>query len=1144
MRILNIYYKNINSLEGEGRISFDQGPIADSGVFAITGPNGSGKTSILDVITLGLYGETFRFDKPAEHIITKHSDESLAQVEFAFGGEKYRSSWHVTRANANQPDMVLTRLNGQEEVLADSPNQVRNFLAELTGMDFHKFSKCIVLPQGDFAAFLNALDSERLDILEKISGTDLYADYRRQAESKNSGLREKTALLEQETALIPVLSDNVLQGLEHDLQDFTEQSAELKSEQALLQQQLQSLQNVSALESQLRVLERQQQAILAQVAVRQADLQKIADSPQAEQFREELRLLEFMQAEVEQNRAKLESGRSELSQLQQQLAAQGLDGASLAPSGGKNLAAQKQVIDSLKLKISEIKLELPRETELTHLISQQLAEKKAALADVENWLQAHQADAVLLSDFPEVAQLRNLRVELGELGGQQKKLEAWSKQTSASQKKNKTALAEAQARIQELQGKIGEHQQTLLEISQGKSFEELKELLADQQTRLKDFEELFSLSSLNARLTKKKGLFGWFNREIAEEMEDEAELQVKVDALKLEMSKEDNISRALEQAIANENILKKLVEYRKKLVDGKPCFLCGSTQHPYSLKPPAPSDSKKALADQRGRTQVLKSTLEAAVKQLAAAQKYNSRLSAKQKFLQEKRAEWRLLANRLNIAHEGMDINNVGLLEKLLIAEADELEKLKSLVDEHAQLTRHIAKAKNEIDSKQALLDKLRTAGEQLDANWAERSPEADEAARKWASQQAEEKALVAHLEQQLKLLGEKLPGKGKENALFDRLNSRRQDYQIYQLRQKGLREELADLHEKQQVCQAQALRYQQELTANLEALRSEEGLGLHLAVIDKQQLISQLEQQLSGQETALHSLREQLAQKLAENGFADLAQLAELLSLIDSQEQIRQAINDLTAEQNEIGKRLQQLDAQLQLEMQDIVVSVSEADLLATQKLLAEKIDIAEQEIRTLQNKLDKQQQYRSRLHVLSVELQESQRQLAESDVEIRQIRDEPGGLRRMIQHLLIEKLLAQTNSILGKISDRYTVHSTPSEHGLALLIEDRRQGNATRLPKTLSGGESFVVSLALALALAEIAGNGKTVESLFLDEGFGNLDADALYLAMSALESLKVQGKIVGVISHVDAVQKRIKTRIELVKKANGLSELKMVA
>jgi exonuclease SbcC len=143
-----------------------------------------------------------------------------------------------------------------------------------------------------------------------------------------------------------------------------------------------------------------------------------------------------------------------------------------------------------------------------------------------------------------------------------------------------------------------------------------------------------------------------------------------------------------------------------------------------------------------------------------------------------------------------------------------------------------------------------------------------------------------------------------------------------------------------------------------------------------------------------------------------------------------------------------------------------------------------------------------------------------------------------------MVDKLLSQTNQILEKLSGRYYVRSTDSELGLALEIEDTKQKNLRRLPQTLSGGESFVVSLALALGLAEIANNGKAIDSLFLDEGFGNLDADALYMAMSTLESLKTHGKIVGVISHVEGVKKRIKTQIELVKKPNGLSELKMVA
>ena len=144
----------------------------------------------------------------------------------------------------------------------------------------------------------------------------------------------------------------------------------------------------------------------------------------------------------------------------------------------------------------------------------------------------------------------------------------------------------------------------------------------------------------------------------------------------------------------------------------------------------------------------------------------------------------------------------------------------------------------------------------------------------------------------------------------------------------------------------------------------------------------------------------------------------------------------------------------------------------------------------------------------------------------------------------MLINTLLSEANRILEKINGRYYVRAADSAHGLALEIEDTRHHNQRRLPKTLSGGESFVVSLALALALAEIANNGRSIESLFLDEGFGNLDAESLYLAMGALEGLSIQGKTVGVISHVEGVKKRIKTQLELVKKADGCSELKWVA
>ncbi|NOS73885.1 MAG: AAA family ATPase, partial [Methyloglobulus sp.] len=211
MRILNLYFKNINSLEGENRIDFEQAPFTDTGVFAITGPNGSGKSSILDAITLALYGETFRFDKPAQHIITQHTSESFSQIEFAFGADKYRSSWHVKRAENNPgadllpSEMQLIRLNNGEEAVANTPQQVCDSMVEITGMNFRSFTRSILLAQGDFTAFLNALDNERMAILEKIISTDIYADYKKVATDKLGEAQKKLTYLQQDLAAVPLI---------------------------------------------------------------------------------------------------------------------------------------------------------------------------------------------------------------------------------------------------------------------------------------------------------------------------------------------------------------------------------------------------------------------------------------------------------------------------------------------------------------------------------------------------------------------------------------------------------------------------------------------------------------------------------------------------------------------------------------------------------------------------------------------------------------------------------------------------------------------------------------------------------------------------------------------------------------------------
>ncbi len=282
MKILNIYFKNIKSLEGENRIDFDQAPF-DTGVFAITGPNGSGKSAILDAITLALYGETFRFERPARHVMTKHTADCFSVIEFSLGADRYRSSWHVEReggrsdAELMPPVMTLTRLGENEELLADTPHSVCALITEITGMNFRNFTRSIMLAQGDFAAFLNALDTERMDILEKIISSDIYADYRKNVIDKAESAQKQLDQLRQDLAIVQIMPPEKREACEHDLIDFSEQYAELRADHNQLKQQQAAQRRIAMLKTEIAGQEKQLQDAQKQAAVIEDRQQRIQE---------------------------------------------------------------------------------------------------------------------------------------------------------------------------------------------------------------------------------------------------------------------------------------------------------------------------------------------------------------------------------------------------------------------------------------------------------------------------------------------------------------------------------------------------------------------------------------------------------------------------------------------------------------------------------------------------------------------------------------------------------------------------------------------------------------------------------------------------------------------------------------------------
>ena len=148
----------------------------------------------------------------------------------------------------------------------------------------------------------------------------------------------------------------------------------------------------------------------------------------------------------------------------------------------------------------------------------------------------------------------------------------------------------------------------------------------------------------------------------------------------------------------------------------------------------------------------------------------------------------------------------------------------------------------------------------------------------------------------------------------------------------------------------------------------------------------------------------------------------------------------------------------------------------------------------------------------------------------------------RIFAQGLTLSKLVELANFHLESLNGRYLIRKR-SDDDLELEIIDTFQADNTRSMNTLSGGESFLVSLSLALGLSDLAGRDARIQSLFIDEGFGTLDENSLDMAIDTLENLQSDGKSIGIISHVKALKERIGTQILVVKKGTGFSEVKVL-
>ncbi|MEQ1544982.1 AAA family ATPase [Methyloglobulus sp.] len=1162
MKILNLYFKNINSLEGENRIDFEQAPFTDTGVFAITGPNGSGKSSILDAITLALYGETFRFDKPAQHIITQHTSESFSQIEFALGADKYRSSWHVKRVGGNlQGDLLPSEmqlihlnngsLNSSEETVANTPYQVCDRMVEITGMNFRSFTRSIMLAQGDFTAFLNALDNERMDILEKIIGTDIYADYKKEATAKLAEAEKNLTYLRQDLSAVPLIEPQSLEACELDLADFSEQTADYQEEINRLRQQQTLLADSSTVRNQIESQETKLQEAITQRLAVQKKLDQLTAAENARDFKDDIETITQKKQLIEQENAALTALRNELKQIESTLALPGFDASSLNArqslenSPEKSFTEQKQTIDGIRNQISLFNANWQSEVILLKSLADQIAEKQTALDEVSAWLKEHAIDQPLLENFPELDRLKNLRIALNEFDEKKKALGKWSKSTNAALEKNKSNIENKNNELDKLNKKLVSEEKELEDVAQGNTLEQIEELYAEQKERVKAFEELVALANVNEKLTPQasffSGLFGKQNAPIRDAIELEGELET----LKQQQKQDENIRLSLEKAIFNDALLARMSQERSHLVDGKPCALCGATEHPYAKRPPAPANSQQALLDQRIKIKRLTAEIGQLEQQVKLARKYEEKNHANLSQQKQINGRWLTLCNQLNTASADFDIEKTGKMKRLLTIESTDLKNIAILLSKYKGIQKKIAKIKAAIEKNSTVVGQLQASIQTIEAEWQTEPQRVAETESGSAKIQQEEQELLTKLTAQLTQLGEIVPAKGKEDEMINRLNLRRQDYQAYDFRSKTMKEELEILLSQQVASQAQIDTYKERLDFYNNQLHGEEAVGLHLALVEKQKLIADKGQLVSHLKDEAEALDQAAANKMQETQFTSLDEISQILELMKSQPQFAQQKEKLDADVTQWGGELDKLYAQLEHHEGEAKPELTTEEIELNIKVAKEKMELAELEAKRLETIVREQKQYKEKQASILMQLESQQMLVQQANAEVTEISAENGMVfRRRVQERMVERLLLQTNTTLEKISGRYYLRQKSSDRGLALEIEDTYQGNVRRLPKTLSGGESFIVSLALALGLSELASNGKSIDSLFLDEGFGNLDAETLYTVINTLEGLRAHGKTVGVISHVEAVQKRFKAQLQLAKKPNGLGELRKVS
>jgi exonuclease SbcC len=1211
MKILKLRGRNINSLKGDFSIDFTAEPLADCGIFAITGPTGSGKTTLLDTICLAMYNAVPRRSNPREDVMTKHTADCMAEVEFAIEDEVYRSSWTQRRSygkadgNLQQPKMELSKLkNGEFEIEETHIGKVLKRIEEITGLDYARFGQSIMLAQGSFMAFLIANDNDRANLLEKMTGTEIYAEISKIAYQKAGVEQEKLNNLRQQLKSFEILTeeqietlnsevqknmdelkaaDVSLQKLKADISSFNDfkktvmRLEELKQNLAAAQAELKSSEAVfSSLElyensERARHLLKDKERFKLEFEKNQSSLKKLSEN--REKLLEQLQFCQAKKEKADKENCEFSQkyperlGKIEKAKIKDQQLANEIDKKKLVEKELEALTKDREVGEKrLEELIKELSLKKSKKEKIEKQLSESISIEKI------------EREIPFLEDLLQKIAIARKAIE-SELAIE-KELEQQITDLKKHEAKLTELLAEAEKELEIRQKNLSESRAEKDRIAVEVNLEGLKQKSNDLENRIDNLKELI----------EQKNVF----------FETEAgckELQISIDQLKTAISKVNDslklceseqktaLARVeeIEKKLRLENKIVELDEERQKLVEGQPCPLCGSLEHPLAKQVGVDIDrTAKELAAAREMAEELQKkalklvaevsgkqgNLESDEKTLKKLEKSLAKLSEKLKELEKKENL------RENIS--GKDVEE---LLAIALKELEENEKIQKRIEELSRLVAsnealfyqsdkalsenkiELSKLHFEIQKRSDSLeackektsarnDEILQMNEKIAGIFQSLGVESEEhdydrafEALKLKAQQLRDLAETLHsLDDEIGQNGEKM-----QNLQISLTETKSRQTET-EKNSRALTDEIARIsHERNELLgDENTEKAMRNLLREKESFERESKAAIDALGLAEKELSANEDQKkflLDSVETLGSDLRhceEQILAEIHRLGFAEEQAFKNALPDFEKVDEIkarRKALND------EIQQSLAKIE-EVKLKL-DELKDFSEFDLEARTKELNKIGEICEefrQKIAADKHALGEDEKNRQKLGEKADQIAAQQKEFDRWSLLKALIGSAEGDLfRKFAQGLTLEILVELANQKLRLFNNRYLL-CRQSPQNMGLEIVDTYQADIRRPVTTLSGGESFLVSLALALGLSELASKRIKIESLFLDEGFGTLDAETLDTALYALNQLQSEGRTIGVISHVESLKERVPVQIQVTPVSAGYSSISL--